>query len=167
MLGGRGKYQLPEFAAAGLLTGAMILCLMGGCRATSSGASGMAAPTVQSSPESPSSERKRTALELPYGKIDWERGVMVATGRGLPPADAGNTAQRKLLARRAAIVDAERNLARLAAQARSGQATVGQEQQGGVVLGAVQGVQVVSERYNDDGSVEVTMEAPIPIPGAR
>ena len=43
-------------------------------------------------------------------QVDWQNKTIEATGVGLPPANANTAAQSKILARRAAIVDAYRSL---------------------------------------------------------
>ncbi|MDH7501077.1 MAG: hypothetical protein QHH30_11925, partial [candidate division NC10 bacterium] len=45
-----------------------------------------------------------------YGKIDWSNGVVMAVGIGVPSADAVNAAQARTMAKRAALVAAQRNL---------------------------------------------------------
>jgi hypothetical protein len=44
------------------------------------------------------------------GRVSWEEGIVEAVGVGVPPANVKTPAQGKILARRAAIVDAYRNL---------------------------------------------------------
>lgn len=43
--------------------------------------------------------------------VNWEEGTIVATGMGIAPPDTVNIAQAKALARRAAVVDAYRQMA--------------------------------------------------------
>ncbi len=44
------------------------------------------------------------------GEIQWSEGVILAKGSGAPPKEARNIAQARLMAERAALVDARRNL---------------------------------------------------------
>ncbi len=45
-----------------------------------------------------------------HALLNWTAGYVEATGQAVPPTDKANTAQGKLLARRGAIVDLQRNL---------------------------------------------------------
>lgn len=45
------------------------------------------------------------------GGVNWEESVITDTGAGLPPQNAVNPSQARMLARRAAVVDAYRMLA--------------------------------------------------------
>lgn len=44
------------------------------------------------------------------GSINWTSGIVIAKGSGAPSPDAQNPAQGRILAKRAAISDARRNL---------------------------------------------------------
>jgi len=44
------------------------------------------------------------------GEINWSQGIILAKGSGAPPKEAKNIAQARLLAERAALADARRNL---------------------------------------------------------
>jgi hypothetical protein len=44
------------------------------------------------------------------GEIHWSQGILLAKGSGAPPKEARNIAQARLMAERAALVDARRNL---------------------------------------------------------
>lgn len=105
--------------------------------------------------------------EFPMGSINWSRGIVTATGSGVPPSDAGNMAQARLLAERAAVSDARRNLLEIVGEVRvDAVSTVGALMaKKDVVMtrvsGIVKGSTVTQRRYLDDGSVEVTVEMPV------
>lgn len=105
--------------------------------------------------------------EFPKGSINWSKGIVTAIGSGVPPSGAGNMAQARLLAERAAVSDARRNLLEIVGEVRVDAATtVGtlMAKRDIVVTkvnGIVKGSVVTERRYLDDGSVEVTVEMPI------
>lgn len=105
--------------------------------------------------------------EFPKGSINWSKGIVTAIGSGIPPAGAGNMAQARLLAERAAVSDARRNLLEIVGEVRVDAATtVGtlMAKRDIVVTkvnGIVKGSIVTERRYLDDGSVEVTVEMPV------
>lgn len=45
-----------------------------------------------------------------YGEINWSRGMILAKGSGVPPKEAKNIAQARLMSERTALADARRNL---------------------------------------------------------
>jgi hypothetical protein len=52
-------------------------------------------------------------ITLPNGQqatIDWGEGMLIATGQAVPPGNATTVGQKQLLARRGAMLDAQRNL---------------------------------------------------------
>lgn len=86
--------------------------------------------------------------------VNLERGVLRSAGIGLPPKGESDTPQAKLLARRAAITDGQRNLV---------QEVVELEQWAGLVrtadLGAiVKNFAIVEERSLSDGGYRVVLE---------
>lgn len=105
--------------------------------------------------------------EFPKGSINWSKGIVTAIGSGVPPSGAGNMAQARLLAERAAVSDARRNLLEIVGEVRvDAVSTVGtlMAKRDIVVTkvnGIVKGSIVTERRYLDDGSVEVTVEMPI------
>lgn len=102
---------------------------------------------------------------------NWDAGVIKAQGFGIEPSTAQSAAQALLLARRAAVVDAYRNLleASLAVTVRSRTAV----EQGGVkwdtveaeVQGVVRNADILAERQDPDGRYVVAMQMPMYGPG--
>ncbi len=105
--------------------------------------------------------------EFPKGSINWSKGIVTAIGSGVPPSGAGNMAQARLLAERAAVSDARRNLLEIVGEVRvDAVSTVGtlMAKRDIVVTkvnGIVKGSIVTERRYLDDGGVEVTVEMPV------
>jgi hypothetical protein len=96
------------------------------------------------------------------GTIDWTHGTLTVTGSGAPP-DRGSLAQKRLLARRAAVVDGYRQLAEMLNGVRVDSETVVKDfviasdlirtQVSALVKGAKTG----EPRYLSDGTVEVDL----------
>jgi hypothetical protein len=105
--------------------------------------------------------------DFPKGSINWSKGIVTAKGSGVSPSGAVNPSQARLLAERAAISDARRNLLETVGEVRvDAVSTVGSlmtkrdvivTKVGGIIKGSL----VTERRYLDDGSVEVTVEMPI------
>ena len=102
------------------------------------------------------------------GSVDWTKGAesdITATGTGLPPANMG--ARGTALARRAAIVDAYRNLAETIHGVQVDSETVMQDlaiQSDTVrasVSALVKGAKIIEEGTNPDGSYYVRMRIPL------
>ncbi len=105
--------------------------------------------------------------ELPKGSINWSKGTVTAKGSGVAPSGAVNPSQARLLAERAAISDARRNLLETVGEVRvDASSTVSSMMTKNDVItsrisGIVKGSAVISKRFLDDGTVEVTVEMPI------
>ena len=96
-----------------------------------------------------------------YG-VDWTRGIIRATGTGVPPPTANATARREM-AKRAALADAQRNLLKIIEQIRTGpsenlKAYLGDTKYAQKIHGFVQGYRVTAERELSDGRVEIELE---------
>jgi len=101
---------------------------------------------------------------LPSGTINWSIGIITATGSGAPPSSVSNPAQARLMAKRAAILDARRNLLETVKGVTVDAQTTVQNfmTTSDIVVTKVSGVvklsRVINTRYMSDGAVEVTVE---------
>lgn len=101
--------------------------------------------------------------------VEWNKGEandIQALGIGMAPAGSNHT-RGKVLARRAAIVDAQRNLLEyingvsLDADTKVENLAVGSDVIRTQVSGIIRGAKIVSERYNTDGSYEIVLSVPM------
>jgi hypothetical protein len=96
------------------------------------------------------------------GTIDWTQGSMKVTGSGAPPAK-GSAAQKRLMARRAAIADGYRQMAEMINGVRVDAETIVRDfvtESDTIkvqVSALIKGAQIGDTRYLSDGSVEVDM----------
>ena len=103
---------------------------------------------------------------LAAGGIDWKKSTVTATGTGLPPQDAVNPAQARLLARRAAVVDAYRLLAETTkgvnvdAETTVENLAVSSDIVKTKVSACIKGAQIIGEK-EIPGGYEVTMQLPM------
>ena len=100
---------------------------------------------------------------LSSGTINWSKGIITATGSGAPPSSAESIAQGRIMAKRAAILDARRNLLETVRGVRVNATTTVQNHMTASdrvitrVSGIVKMSKVVDARYLSDGIVEVTV----------
>ncbi len=97
------------------------------------------------------------------GRVDWQEGIITATGIGAPPETAKNPAQARAMAQRAATVVARRNLLEITKGVQIDSTTtvedfmvtsyIIQTQ----ISGFLKNSQVIDTAYMSDGSVEVTV----------
>lgn len=101
------------------------------------------------------------------GNVDWSRMIITAKGIGAPPANAANIAQARAMARRAAIVVAQRNLLEIVKGVRIDSQTLVKDfmTQSDIirsqVSGIVRGSRLIDVAYMSDSSVEATVAMPL------
>jgi hypothetical protein len=95
--------------------------------------------------------------------VDWTAGKIRATGVGMPPKNASNTAVSREMTKRAALVDAQRNLLRIIDQIkvspdRSLKSFMGDKNYRERIQGFVQGYKIVREQELSSGKREIELE---------
>lgn len=107
------------------------------------------------------------ATVLAAENVDWNSNVIRATGGGVAPAGARTMAQARMMARRAAIADAYRQLAEYVggvnvdSETTVDMAAVQSDVIRTKVKATIRGARIVSEGQTGDGGYEVTMEVPM------
>lgn len=97
------------------------------------------------------------------GAIDWRQGAIQVKGYGVAPTQYSTMPQAKIMARRAAIVDAYRNLAEAVQGVQVDADTTVQNFQvandtvRARVAALIQGAQIIQEQPGNDGSYQVVM----------
>ena len=99
------------------------------------------------------------------GEINWSKGIITAKGSGAPPKKAKNIAQARLMAERAALTDARRNLLEVLKGVRVDATTYVENhiaksdeirlQAEGLIQGSTEIKKM--RRYLSDGAIEVTV----------
>lgn len=98
------------------------------------------------------------------GVTDWQNQSVRADGFGAPPPGARNPAQAKALARRAAILDAYRNLGEytegvnVTSETTVKDMVVENDSIKTKMSALIKGAKIVAEQVNPDGSYQVTMQ---------
>lgn len=99
--------------------------------------------------------------------VDWQHGTITAIGKGLPPQHVTSPAQVRILTARAAKMEAYKSLLETIMKMKTPPDKGMQEYlaekniEMSRIEGFVKGARVVKEEYKDDGSVEITIEAPL------
>lgn len=102
-------------------------------------------------------------VPLTSSKVLWDQGIIEASGVGLPPKDAQTPAEKKVLARRAAITDAQRKLSEVVHTMRIEDGTSLSEVAGSnqtirmKFSDIVRGAKIIRETVLPNGAYEVTM----------
>ncbi len=101
----------------------------------------------------------------PIDGVDWTRGVIHATGRGMYPADSLNRTAMHEMAKRAALSDAERNLLGIIEQIKHGsnhdlKSAMASGTFTTRIKGYLRGFRIVDEHDVSDG-VEIELELPL------
>lgn len=102
----------------------------------------------------------------PTEGVDWGQGVISVVGEGVPPQD-GSPAKRRLLAKRAAVVDGYRKLAevvkgvQITSETRVKELEVESDEIRSSVSALVKGAQIVDENITSDGAYEVRINLPL------
>jgi len=102
-----------------------------------------------------------------YGKVNWSKKVIIVTGSGAPKLKSKSPSQARLLAERAAKLDAYRNALEVIKglkiksslsieKAMKGDKTVATQVQGAIRGGVEKG-----KKYYDDGGVDIILEIPL------
>jgi hypothetical protein len=119
--------------------------------------------SLPSQAQSPSTQSVQGVREtMGAVTIDWSEGVIQVTGTGAPP-DRGTASQRRLMAERAAIADAYRQLAEAINGVRVDAETVVKDyitesDTVRIKVGAlIRGAQKIDRRFLSDGSIEIDM----------
>lgn len=116
---------------------------------------------------SPAARAANLEREVANGRLDWTSGTLTVTGSGAPPA-IDNPAQKRLMAERAAMVDAYRKLAEAVNGVQVFSETVVKNyvtESDTIRLSVnatIRGARPVSKpRYLSDGTVEIDLAMPI------
>ncbi len=103
--------------------------------------------------------------QTPAGGINWSKGMVFAHGYGTAKPGL-SAAQKRILSRRAAVVDAQRNLleitrgVRISSQTTTGQAMEQHREIATRVEGIIKGARIVKDHYQNDVAT-VTMSMPL------
>lgn len=103
----------------------------------------------------------------PSSSVNWSKQIITVTGTGFAPEDVYNPSRAKLLAKRAAINEAYRQLAEVVSGVKvTGETTVSEMALVSDIIktrveATIKGAQQISERETADGGYEVTIQMPL------
>ena len=110
----------------------------------------------------------REAIEkCPTGSINWTQGIVYASGMGPIEESLRETSRGKIIARRVAIVDCQRNLLETTKEVRITSTTIVRNAmlESDVVetaaYGLIKNAEIVSEDFDEEGIYHVTMKMPL------
>lgn len=104
--------------------------------------------------------------KLAHGEINWSKKMVTATGSGAANLKDGNVAKARLMAERAAKLDAMRNVLETiqgiqVTGTRNASDIMSNGEVKSRIAGMAQGFKVVDTKYYSDGSVDVVVQMPI------
>jgi hypothetical protein len=104
--------------------------------------------------------------KLAHGEINWSKKTVTATGSGAANLKDGNVAQARLMAERAAKLDALRNIIETIQGiqvngTRNANDIMSNGEVKSKIQGMAQGFKIVDTKYYSDGSVDVVVQMPI------
>jgi hypothetical protein len=125
-----------------------------------------AGPTAHAQKD-PAGADDAVVQKLAHGEINWSKQTVTATGSGAANLKDGNVAQARLMAERAAKIDAVRNIIETIQGIQvSGSRNANDIMSNGEVKtkiqGMAQGFKVVETKYYSDGSVDVVVQIDAP-----
>ena len=147
-----------------MMNGALVMALCGGM-AASSAALAQAAPAKDPA----AAADDAVVMKLAHGEINWSKKTVTATGSGVAPTKAakdGEIAAARLMAERAAKMDALRNILETVQGIQvTGTRNANDIMSNGDVKtrieGMARGFKIVDTKYYSDGSVDVVVQMPI------
>ena len=124
------------------------------------------APAAAAQKDPASAADDAVVQKLAHGEINWSKKTVTATGSGAATLKDANVAQARLMAERAAKLDALRNILETIQGIQvTGARNAGDIMSNGEVKsriqGMAQGFKVVDTKYYSDGSVDVIVQMPI------
>lgn len=127
-------------------------------------ATALTAPTALAA-DAPASAEDAVVQKLAHGEINWSAKTVTATGSGAAKLE-GSVAQARLMAERAAKLDALRNIVETiqgiqVTATRSAADVMSNGEIKSRVSGMAQGFKIVDTKYYSDGSVDVIVQMPI------
>jgi len=103
-------------------------------------------------------------LDINFNESDYKRDIIQATGQGFPPKNMIDINKAKMMAKRAAVIDAKRNLIEeikgiyIDSNTIINDHIIKNDIISVKVNGIINNVEIVNITYNSDGSVEVILE---------
>lgn len=103
-------------------------------------------------------------LDINFNESDYKRDIIQATGQGFPPKNITDIEKAKMMAKRAAVIDAKRNLIEeikgvyIDSNTLINDYIIKNDIISVKVSGIINNVEIVNVTYNSDGSVVVILE---------
>ena len=102
-----------------------------------------------------------------YGQVNWTKQLIIVTGSGAPGLNAKSPSQARLMAERAAKMDAYRNALevikglKITSKLTFEKAMEGDKTIYTQIQGIIKGIKILNKKYYDDGGVDVILRIPL------